>query len=160
MPFPFITPGAITPEATMMQNAAEPKAPVTKTTRGERNNNPGNIRWFEGTKWKWKGQSGTDKDGFVIFDTPIHGWRALLRNTRNQPKNETIAQYIDKYASTSPQKERINYSNYIADIVAGKASDFVSKYNPVDIARAMGWFESNMELSDEDMGAVIDMEKR
>lgn len=43
--------------------------------RGLRNNNPGNIKWNEANKWQ--GQVGKDDRGFVIFDTPENGIRAL-----------------------------------------------------------------------------------
>lgn len=42
--------------------------------RGERNNNPGNIRAVDGVRWV--GQIGTDDKGFVIFDTIENGYRA------------------------------------------------------------------------------------
>src|SRR3990172_1913650 len=43
--------------------------------RGLRNNNPGNIKWNKANDWV--GQTGKDEKGFVIFDTPENGIRAL-----------------------------------------------------------------------------------
>ena len=52
-------------------------AVVTYQPRGIRNNNPGNIRW-DG-KTQWQGMAGVDDAGFVIFDTPNNGIRAMAR---------------------------------------------------------------------------------
>lgn len=49
---------------------------------GIRNNNPGNIR---ATNIKWRGQVGSNK-GFVVFDTPENGIRALAINLRNKQR--------------------------------------------------------------------------
>lgn len=45
--------------------------------RGLRNNNAGNIRWDN--KTNWLGQVGADDKGFIIFETPEHGIRAMTR---------------------------------------------------------------------------------
>lgn len=50
---------------------------VSGVPRGIRNNNPGNIRWDGRTEWQ--GMIGQDSDGFVIFDTPENGIRAMAR---------------------------------------------------------------------------------
>lgn len=52
-----------------------PKAPP-KLPRGLRNRNPGNIR---GSQFRWLGEVGRDKDGFVVFATDELGLRALAR---------------------------------------------------------------------------------
>lgn len=44
--------------------------------KGIRNNNPGNIRDSDDD---WQGKVGVDDDGFVIFDTPDNGSRALSK---------------------------------------------------------------------------------
>lgn len=45
--------------------------------RGIRNNNPLNIRWNGSTNWR--GMTGADNNGFVVFDTPENGIRAATR---------------------------------------------------------------------------------
>lgn len=45
--------------------------------RGIRNRNPGNIKFSKGNNWL--GQMGKDSGGFVVFDTPAHGLRAMAR---------------------------------------------------------------------------------
>lgn len=54
--------------------------------RGIRNRNPGNIKFSTGNNWL--GQMGKDAGGFVVFDTPAHGLRAMAR---------LIKVYITKY---------------------------------------------------------------
>lgn len=51
-----------------------------KPTRGERNNNPGNIREMPGDTTLWKGERATDDDSaFEEFETPADGIRALAK---------------------------------------------------------------------------------
>lgn len=84
------------------------------TTRGERNNNPGNIRHSSST---WVGQvAGTDP-AFVTFDTAEHGIRALavlLRNYSSKYGLNTIRGIINRYA---PPVEN-NTSSYVAAVAA------------------------------------------
>lgn len=59
-------------------------------TRGERNNNPGNIRESAGDKTKWVGERATDDDkAFEEFIKPEDGIRALA---------VTLHTYYTKYA--------------------------------------------------------------
>lgn len=48
--------------------------------RGIRNRNPGNIKFSTGNNWL--GQMGKDGAGFVVFDTPEHGLRAMAKLLR------------------------------------------------------------------------------
>ena len=85
---------------------------MTGTARGFRNNNPGNIRFS--TKNNWQGQIGKDKDGFVIFDTPLNGLRAsakLIKNKLNKGQS-TIAALIESWA---PPNEN-NTPAYVAAV--------------------------------------------
>ena len=82
--------------------------------RGIRNNNPGNIRWDGVTQWR--GMVAADPAGFVIFDTPENGIRAMSRildsygrrgvntlesiiNTWAPPTENNSGAYIDHLAS-------------------------------------------------------------
>ena len=49
------------------------------TSRGYRNNNPGNLRYI--AKNPWQGQIGND-NGYGIYDTPQNGTRALGHQLR------------------------------------------------------------------------------
>lgn len=62
--------------------------------KGERNNNPGNIRYVASIQWQ--GQTGDDGTGYAVFDTPENGIRALghqLRTDINRGQN-TVALII------------------------------------------------------------------
>jgi hypothetical protein len=70
-------------------------------TRGERNNNPGNIRFD--TRWTWQGQVGKDAGDYLIFDTAQNGVRAMTRDllakiTRGE---NTITKILYIYAPPS-----------------------------------------------------------
>lgn len=53
---------------------------MKKPTRGERNNNPGNIREYPGDLTAWVGERSTDDDpDFEEFNTPSDGIRALAK---------------------------------------------------------------------------------
>lgn len=72
---------------------------VWKMTRGIRNNNPGNIRYNPANQWQ--GQVGKDDAGFVVFDKPENGIRALsvlLRNYQNKYGLNTIHDIIARWA--------------------------------------------------------------
>lgn len=80
-------------------------------TLGERNNNPGNLR---DSGDPWRGMTGTNK-GFLTFDTPENGIRALARNLKNaQAKHgrNTIRQILTAYAPSSEN----NLPAYIASV--------------------------------------------
>lgn len=80
--------------------------------RGIRNNNPGNIRW-DG-KTQWQGLAGVDDAGFVIFDTPENGIRAMARVLASYGRRGvvTVADIIRTWA---PPNEN-NTPAYIASV--------------------------------------------
>jgi len=83
-------------------------------TRGERNNNPGNIRG--NSSFIWQGQTGLDPDGFVIFDNVINGLRALgklLCNYQTHHGLTTIRTMINRWAPPS-ENDTGAYVNAVA----------------------------------------------
>jgi hypothetical protein len=83
-------------------------------TRGERNNNPGNIRL---SSVKWQGEISGQDTAFATFATPEDGIRALAKLLRNyQTKNglNTVRGIINRYA---PPVEN-NTSAYVAAVAA------------------------------------------
>ena len=68
-----------------------------RNTIGYKNNNYGNIRYNKNIKWQ--GQIGENK-GFVVFDKPENGIRAIMTILRNYIKTErnTIQKIIMTYA--------------------------------------------------------------
>jgi hypothetical protein len=88
--------------------------PTPAPTRGERNNNPGNIRL---SSVKWQGEISGQDTAFATFATPEDGIRALAKLLRNyQTKNglNTVRGIINRYA---PPVEN-NTSAYVAAVAA------------------------------------------
>lgn len=84
-------------------------------TRGERNNNPGNIR--ANNTFIWQGQTGVDPDGFCIFDTIQNGLRAigkLLCTYQTHHGLTTIRGLINRWA---PPTEN-DTGAYVTDVAA------------------------------------------
>lgn len=71
---------------------------MAKIARGERNNNPGNIR--HGSKWQGLSTQQTDKD-FCQFISPEYGIRAIYKLLQTYQKKyglNTIKKIINRYA--------------------------------------------------------------
>ena len=71
---------------------------MAKIARGERNNNPGNIR--HGSKWQGLSIEQTDKD-FCQFISPEYGIRAIYKLLQTYQKKyglNTIKTIINRYA--------------------------------------------------------------
>ncbi|HET8701041.1 MAG TPA: structural protein [Nitrococcus sp.] len=95
--------------------AAGPGEPKLTGTRGFRNNNPGNIRAAGDV---WVGQVGIDAGGYVIFDTPEHGLRALARIMLNYQRLhgiDTLNALVARYAPASDSNDE---SSYVQDLSA------------------------------------------
>lgn len=91
--------------------------------RGIRNNNAGNIRWDNQTQWR--GMIGTDDKGFIIFDTPENGVRAMARIllSYNRRGVNTVQNIISTWApqnGVDPQTGESytnNTSSYINSVI-------------------------------------------
>lgn len=70
----------------------------TPKFRGERNNNPGNLR--NSPEYTWIGEIGSDAQGFVVFDTAENGLRALGKDllTKAARGLNTIEEIVAVYA--------------------------------------------------------------
>lgn len=100
---------------------------MTRPARGERNNNPGNIR--HGSKWQGLSAQQTDKD-FCQFVSPEYGIRAiykLLQTYQKKYELNTVESIIDRYA---PPNE-----NNTAGYINRAAKDIgVSVNEPIDVS--------------------------
>lgn len=68
------------------------------TSRGIRNNNPGNIR--RGQKWQGLAENQTDND-FLVFSRPEYGIRALCRTLRTYQRKyglRDVQSIINRFA--------------------------------------------------------------
>jgi hypothetical protein len=85
---------------------------LTAPTRGECNNNPGNIRKSDAA---WHGAVVGSDPAFVTFDTPENGIRAmakLLLTYQRRHGLDTIAELIERWA---PAAENDSFA-YIDDV--------------------------------------------
>ncbi len=87
---------------------------IMGNTRGERNNNPGNLMWNAGIAWQ--GQTGQDSGGYAIFDTPEDGLRAMMIDLKNKIARglNTLATLIPVYAPPSDNPTATYISNVSA----------------------------------------------
>lgn len=86
---------------------------MAKIARGERNNNPGNIR--HGSKWQGLSAEQTDKD-FCQFISPEYGIRAIYKLLQTYQKKyglNTIKTIINRYAPLN-ENNTIGYINRIS----------------------------------------------
>lgn len=87
--------------------------------RSFRNNNPGNLRWFnEVDTIPWEGAVSLDAQNHVIFATYENGWNALLRQlslafsgrSNVYEPTDTLYQFFAKYAEANS----VNYARFVA----------------------------------------------
>lgn len=120
-------------------------------TRGERNNNPGNIREYANDP-HWVGERATDDDSaFEEFETPEAGIRALAKVLLAYQRRHglaTVRAFITRWA---PSNEN-NTESYI-DAVAqsmGVLSD-----SPIDLESSMRMFDLVKAIIRHENGRVI-----
>lgn len=85
-------------------------------TRGERNNNPGNLRKSNAT---WEGMSNEQTDSaFVQFTTPDYGIRALGKLLQNYYKAgyDTVRKIINRYAPSS-ENDTSSYVSHVSSLI-------------------------------------------
>lgn len=100
---------------------------VKAPTRGEKNANPGNIRFDLLTQWL--GQTGHDDEGFCRFDMAEHGIRALCRVLLSYQRLDgcrTLEDVVRRYA---PRTEN-DTGAYLTDVVARTG---IGARKPVDL---------------------------
>jgi len=89
---------------------------TTKPTRGERNNNPGNIREYANDP-DWIGERATDDDAaFEEFDSPEDGLRALgkvLLAYQRKHDLKTVRGIINRWAPPN-ENDTVSYVKTVA----------------------------------------------
>jgi hypothetical protein len=88
-------------------------------TRGERNNNPGNIA--DNPRNQWQGQIGSD-GMYCIFDTVDNGIRAIahtLKSYQSRGEAQTIHDMIYRYSSS----DQAAYSRNVANALGLEVTD-------------------------------------
>jgi hypothetical protein len=101
-------------------------------TRGERNNNPGNIRRVAGVVWEGEAADQSGDDAFVIFTTPVYGIRAIARIMLSYAREglDTVEQIIDRWAPP-------NENNSIAYVDAVCTECMVQPSDVIDVQTMM-----------------------
>lgn len=109
---------------------------MVRPARGERNNNPGNIR--HGSKWQGLSAQQTDKD-FCQFVSPEYGIRAiykLLQTYQNKYELNTVESIIDRYAPPN-ENNTAGYINRAAKDIGVSVNEPINvSSKPVAIALA------------------------
>ena len=118
-------------------------------TRGERNNNPLNIRRSDKTRWLGQTRRQHDKE-FVQFQSLLFGFRAAFRILRTYIKLHHLTTLHDIIYRWAPPEDGNNTLSYI-DIVSERSMvkpceqlTFEDEQKMVAIVCAMAWVESRM----------------
>lgn len=120
-------------------------------TRGERNNNPLNIRWDVNTHWI--GQIYHDPQGYCTFKSVVYGIRAafaILRTYKFKHHLTTIEEIISRWAPPSEN----NTEKYIDDVAYMMRVDRTTEIDyrgatGRELVRCMAIIESKMQLPPE-----------
>lgn len=119
-----------------------PQKPQGKLSRGDRNNNPGNLEdgRFTRSQPGYKGSDGR----FAIFDTPENGEQAQVNLLRKNYSNMSVAQIIQKYAPVGDNSEASvrNYIGYVASRAGVDPDAKLSEGHYNQVAAAMRAFET------------------
>ncbi|NBM84665.1 structural protein [Proteus sp. G2661] len=109
---------------------------MTRPARGERNNNPGNIR--HGSKWQGLSAQQTDPN-FCQFVSPEYGIRAiykLLQTYQKKYELNTVESIIDRYAPPN-ENNTVGYINRAAKDIGVSINEPINvSSKPVAIALA------------------------
>lgn len=118
-------------------------------TRGERNNNPLNIRY--NPKNAWKGQTGQDNAGFVIFATLQDGINAAAKilKTYIEKHNCNNVELIVSRWAPSCENDVESYIRTVCRLTGydRKAPLIFHQLTMIDLIIAMAKVESVMQLN-------------
>jgi hypothetical protein len=138
--------GAMAPASVGVPTAPTGHASGADGSLAARNNNPGNLR-YDGHS-QWQGMTGVDPRGFVVFDTPANGQRALSIDIANQQKLHginTVAGLINKFAPSSDNNDPHSYAQTVARSLGVGVNDPIDLTNPnvqATLSRAIGGVEA------------------
>ena len=113
-----------------------------KHALGIRNNNAGNIR-ATGNWQQWQGAINENR-GFIVFDEPENGLRAMariLRNYRDLYQINTIEQIINRWAPPS-ENDTQSYINSVVQKVGIASSEPLMPDNYPSLMAAITYHEN------------------
>jgi len=115
--------------------------------RGLRNNNPGNIR--HNPQNDWLGKTGVDDKGFVIFDKPENGIRAIARTLDSYARRgiDTVSEIISTWAP-SVENNTSSYIAHAAKKLGRGAGDRVSRSDYAELIEVIIQHENGQQPYD------------
>lgn len=118
-------------------------------TRGERNNNPGNLEYVESIKWN--GQTGSD-GRYAVFDTAINGIRAMMIDIHTgfyRDNENTVRKVIREWAPFVDGNPEEAYTQFVAARM-GVGPDTVLNWHTqiIPLTRAIVEFENGRDSYD------------
>jgi hypothetical protein len=110
-------------------------------TRGQRNNNPGNLRFAQ-----QKEATGQDDKGFAIFKDAPAGFRAFHAQIKlDASRGLTLEQFIHKYAPPS-ENDSEQYLKVVLDDLCMTKDIPLSEVSPFAVAGVMAQMEGYYNL--------------
>ena len=131
-------------------------------TLGQRNNNPGNLRWHD--KDTYNGTIGWDNSNnqHNVFAREDYGWRAQLTNLyshiKSYPKH-SIRDWIEGTKDWQGYAEgsKKDYIEFIEKKTGKSANLPMSAFNPLELVNVMALWESNMQMTPDMRKRVLEM---
>lgn len=130
-------------------------APQKEGPRGDRNNNPGNIRHNRDV---YKGEVTSSDPAFKSFKDMAHGFRAMFKTYGTYVKNgyNTLDKLINRWAPAADNNNTSNYIQRVSRMSGIKSEDLIDPTNKdqmTKLAYAMATVELGHEPSQADVQA-------
>ena len=142
---PSVQPQQVQPQ----QLATQPVTPTHEAmTRGQRLNNPLNIRSTGAHGNQWRGKV-ADSGGFVKFDSIDHGIRASVKVLKTYRKKglTTITGIINRFAPAGDGNDPQAYAQTVSQMTGISPNRPLTPADYPSLIRAMGKVESGAELN-------------
>ena len=130
-------------------------------TRGERNNNPLNIRRVVGTHWRGETERAGEQE-FVTFSSVAWGLRAafqILKTYRDKYKAVCIEDIIRRWAPPS-ENDTNAYIYHVCKATGFGGKERLTENEWPALVKAMAWVESRMDIADETMKLSFELYSR
>jgi hypothetical protein len=133
-----------------------------KPTRGERNNNPGNIREYPGDMTAWQGERSTDDDAeFEEFDSAELGIRALAKVLLSYQRKygiRSVRGFIRRWAPPV-ENNTDSYERAVSKrmgVTPEESLDITHEQTLASMVKAIIWHENGRCIySDVEIGAGV-----
>ena len=121
-------------------------------TRGERNRNPGNLRYVPSIEWLGAADPPHDEGGYCRFISAGMGIRALCKDLLSKWNRglTTVNRIIDIYAPPNENNTQAYKADVCARLAVGSDDevDLTNNANLAAFARAIIWHENGRVLYD------------